>query len=813
MRYIRYTALCGWLMLACSTAVHAQNKFDELGRKVESSVRRVVENIERYGYEVSAGYLNNRAAYAFGEGQFEEARDAYSEVLRYYAPSDHDRLARTYYKRGLCYYILQQYAEAADDFTRAGEYRPDVPDPYYFRGKIRHLVWNQTSLAAQDFEETLRRTEGISAQTAFARYFLGDIAGAAAEVERLQAEARNGGDPLDAALLEYNLAGLQALIGNADRATAHLKTALAGGFDQYRWLERDINFRPIARNAAFIALLDSYHLEYQAGAGPALRMPERLPQAGAARGMAPALLSIREIRFEDADGNRALDAGESAVLSCIIANEGQGTAGPVQVRLAPVQGGRVLAVMPEAQVASIAPGTSAPVRLELTALETLEDGELDFRLEVREQNGYDTQDQLITLTARAQQPPRLEIPDHHIAHELGGNFTPGLPVTLRIAVQNTGGGPARAVQVWVRTPGMVFLTGDSVQMLGDLAAGEHRVVDIEFFASRRFTGSEVALKVEVREQSGRFGTRQTFRATINQPLEALPRVVIRPTGAPAQEVTYDQISLTSDVDRNLPRAAALRPDAIAVVIGNRDYRNPDVPPVDFALQDAASMKKYLIEALGYLPENIFFLPNASLADFNRMFGAKGDAQARLFNLVKPGVTEVFIYYSGHGAPDVQTGEPYFVPSDCDPSLVRFNGYAVKTFYENLSQLPAKSVTVAVDACFSGMTDRGALIQQASPVRIRTDHLIFKDPKAVVLTSAGSAEIASWYAAQSHGLFTYYLLKGLQGAADTDQNREISVQELRSYLGAEVPLMARRLHNRVQSPEVYGAAGAVVAEYE
>ena len=98
------------------------------------------------------------------------------------------------------------------------------------------------------------------------------------------------------------------------------------------------------------------------------------------------------------------------------------------------------------------------------------------------------------------------------------------------------------------------------------------------------------------------------------------------------------------------------------------------------------MKRYLVEVYGFDENNILYLPNATQADFNGIFGTKEDHKARLHNLIQPDQTDLFIFYSGHGAPDLESEEAYFVPVDCDPSLVKFNGYAIQTFYDNLAKL-------------------------------------------------------------------------------------------------------------------------------
>lgn len=106
----------------------------------------------------------------------------------------------------------------------------------------------------------------------------------------------------------------------------------------------------------------------------------------------------------------------------------------------------------------------------------------------------------------------------------------------------------------------------------------------------------------------------------------------------------------SDVDEEIPQAKTPNPDAIAIVIGNRDYSHKDVPNVDFAVDDARSMRLYLTEAMGFLPENVFYYENADQSTFFGLFGTKDNFKARLYNLVKAGKSDVFIYYSGHARP-------------------------------------------------------------------------------------------------------------------------------------------------------------------
>ena len=76
---------------------------------------------------------------------------------------------------------------------------------------------------------------------------------------------------------------------------------------------------------------------------------------------------------------------------------------------------------------------------------------------------------------------------------------------------------------------------------------------------------------------------------------------------------------------------------------------------------------------------------------------------------------VFVYYSGHGAPNPKTGDAYLVPYDGDPSFIDETGYSLKRLYATLGKLQAKEVIVALDSCFSGAGGRNVLAKGAKPL--------------------------------------------------------------------------------------------------
>lgn len=266
-----------------------------------------------------------------------------------------------------------------------------------------------------------------------------------------------------------------------------------------------------------------------------------------------------------------------------------------------------------------------------------------------------------------------------------------------------------------------------------------------------------------------------------------------------------------DVDKSIPYLGVTNPYGIAVIIGNQKYTNPDVPDVKFAKNDAQAIKQYVKNMLGYREENIIYIENATKADFERVFGTEHVLQGKLYNWVKAQKSDVFIYYSGHGAPDIENKKAYFMPSNSDPNYVRIDGYPLDIFYKNLNKLPAKSITVVLDACFSGGSQGGTLLSDASPMYIDVETPFYGD-KINLFASATGSEISSWYPEGKHTLFTYYFLRAIRGEADKNKDRKITINDIKLFLDENVPYMARRLYGREQTPAIKGNGDYVICKY-
>lgn len=262
-------------------------------------------------------------------------------------------------------------------------------------------------------------------------------------------------------------------------------------------------------------------------------------------------------------------------------------------------------------------------------------------------------------------------------------------------------------------------------------------------------------------------------------------------------------------------AGATNDDAVAVVIGNKNYAGDRIPNVEFAHNDAEAFKRFLIDVMGYRDGNIIDLRDATQAQMTAAFGNRETHEGTLWQYLRPGRSNVTVFYSGHGVPGLKDRRGYLLPVDANAERPEINGYSVDVLYENLSKLKAKAITVYLDACFSGDSSGGILLSNASGVTVRAK-LPAHTKELVVVTAAQGDQVASWDEKNHHGIFTHHLLEALYGKADGNRygngDGEVSVNEVKAYLDDEMTYSARRYYGRNQTATVLGDKTRVLASY-
>lgn len=254
----------------------------------------------------------------------------------------------------------------------------------------------------------------------------------------------------------------------------------------------------------------------------------------------------------------------------------------------------------------------------------------------------------------------------------------------------------------------------------------------------------------------------------------------------------------SDVDTPPPFAPIPnRETSVAVVIGVSQYREPDIPKLPFARRDAESVAAYLQNVAGIRRENIRLISDnrATRSDIE-------EAVEQWLPRHTTAASSVVLYYAGHGALDPATGDAYLAPHEGHPESPATRMYPLKRLYEKLDALSAANVTVLLDSCFSG--GGRSIAMKGRPILIAGDNLALNSRKLVILAAAGANQVSSDLERTGHGLFTYFLLKGLRGEADASHDGWVDLFELFNFVKTNVRSTALSELDRDQTPTLAGS---------
>jgi len=243
-------------------------------------------------------------------------------------------------------------------------------------------------------------------------------------------------------------------------------------------------------------------------------------------------------------------------------------------------------------------------------------------------------------------------------------------------------------------------------------------------------------------------------------------------------------------------------DAVAIIIGIQDYKR--VPKAEFANNDAKEFYEYAIRALGIKQEKIKMLVDDEADEVNIVKAFENWLPIQ----VNKDKTDVYVFYSGHGLPAPDGKSLYFLPHGVDKELLSRTAVGQNEIVAALSASKPKSVTMFIDACYSGQTRGGdVLVANAKPVSLKSDTNAYP-PNFTVITASANDQISSSSPELKHGIFSFYLMKGMEGEADANKDGKITIGEMQEYLSDKVSRQAM-MQNRKQTTQLVGDAERVL----
>ncbi len=326
--------------------------------------------------------------------------------------------------------------------------------------------------------------------------------------------------------------------------------------------------------------------------------------------------------------------------------------------------------------------------------------------------------------------------------------------------------------------------------------------------------------VEVHQQSERNLPKSLVVSTPVTLREGANVVVVRasePDGTVREEVRtvfYDKPRL-SDAAPIPPRSAPSR-DQWAVLIGAGRYESAEVPRLRYSVPDAEGLYQILIGPAGFKPEHVLLMTDRTerKPTLRNIKWALGTFLAR--SAQKDDT--VVIFFAGHGAPEVdQQGverdglAKYLVPIDAEPDDLYSTALPMDELQTIFNRIEAERVIVFLDACYSGAAG-GRTFASKKTRGMNVDDLFLerltRSKGRAILTASRPAEVSLELPDLGHGVFTYFLIEGLKGAADLNHDGIVSLQELYEYLEQQVTQKARSVGGN-QHPVMKGELEGVL----
>jgi len=362
------------------------------------------------------------------------------------------------------------------------------------------------------------------------------------------------------------------------------------------------------------------------------------------------------------------------------------------------------------------------------------------------------------------------------AQAAGGGEAPGLAV-LHTGVKTAGGTATRGIGVVKKGGGALSGLTNLVELEG-VVVGDTRDVQVN--------GAPALLEPLGAEEAARLGldpaNAQRFRREFSLP------------------ISQDSVTIVASSRSGATTRAFAAPridKRWAVVIGVGEYESADIPDLEFAPADALAIKEFLeSDAAGPFDE-VLYLENdkATLAAMRHA----------LFVFLQQADWDdlVVIYFAGHGTPDPNRPDNlYLLPSDADLNALAstaFPMWDVKTALRR--QIASERVLVIADACHAaGAADGDTLGGGESNAIAGGFAELFTPSRRLMITAADTNEFAQederW---GGNGVFTHFLLEGLRGAADLDNDGVVRFTELFEHVSSNV----RQATNGQQNPQRSG----------
>ena len=247
-------------------------------------------------------------------------------------------------------------------------------------------------------------------------------------------------------------------------------------------------------------------------------------------------------------------------------------------------------------------------------------------------------------------------------------------------------------------------------------------------------------------------------------------------------------------------------DLYILAIGINEYKNPR-----YNLNYSKSDAEAFVNAVEQRSRGIFKHIYKQLVFDNQATRNSIEAAFKQI-MAKAGPDDGFLlYYAGHGVMsegDRNTPPDFYIaPYDVTrlyghDDMLKSKGISAKRMKELCTKIKAQKQLIILDACQSGGAIESFALRGAAEEKAILQ--LARSAGVVVMAATGTEQFATEFKALGQGVFTYALLKGLEGEADggSPPDRKITVKELEAYINDKVPELTEKYRGTAQYPNSF-----------
>ena len=179
---------------------------------------------------------------------------------------------------------------------------------------------------------------------------------------------------------------------------------------------------------------------------------------------------------------------------------------------------------------------------------------------------------------------------------------------------------------------------------------------------------------------------------------------------------------------------------------------------------------------------------------------------------------VLMFFAGHGAPEIDTRglerdglAKYLIPSDADADDLYSTALPMDELQTIFGRIEAERVVAFLDACYSGAAGGRTFMSKKTRAGSVDDLFLERLTRSkgrAIITASRPTEVSIELPELGHGIFSYYLVEGLKGAADLNRDGIVSLQELYEYVEQQVTTKSRSVGGN-QHPVMKGELEGVL----